>query len=67
MQNFPVPKKSVRQWTEWFKSFKGNKEVLRGPSYEAALKEIDTWMRDQNEGEQAIFLSLPVGPYCVTA
>ena len=45
MQNFPVPKNSIREWTEWFKGFDGDKSVLRGKSYDDALDLIENWMR----------------------
>lgn len=45
MQNFPVPKQSIREWTEWFKGFNGNEDKLRGEDYNAALKEIDNWIQ----------------------
>jgi hypothetical protein len=34
MQTFPVPKHSVREWTEWFKGFDGSSSVLRGSDYD---------------------------------
>jgi hypothetical protein len=40
MQNFPVPKQSVLQWTEWFKGFQGKQDILRG-DYDAAIKHVD--------------------------
>lgn len=45
MQTFPVPKNSVIEWTEWFKGFDGDVDVLRGVDYQAALDSIDTWMK----------------------
>jgi len=45
MQNFPVPKNTVLEWTEWFKGFDGDVSVLRGDDYQKALDEIDTWMK----------------------
>jgi len=48
MQSFPIPKNSIREWTEWFKGFDGNKENLRGNNYNSALNEIDTWMRSSD-------------------
>jgi hypothetical protein len=48
MQNFPVPKNSIREWTEWFKGFDGKTDVLRGKDYNAALDHIDQWMRSPN-------------------
>jgi hypothetical protein len=45
MQNFAVPKQSQQQWTEWFKGFYGDEAVLRGEDYDAALQQIDSWMR----------------------
>jgi tetratricopeptide (TPR) repeat protein len=47
MQSFPVPKGSIREWTEWFKGFDGDKENLKG-DYNSALNEIDTWMRSSD-------------------
>jgi len=49
MQNFPVPKNSIREWTEWFKGFYGDLETLYGP-YDGALELIDTWMKNQHDG-----------------
>jgi hypothetical protein len=43
MQTFPVPKNSVLEWTEWFKGFDGDVNVLRGSDYNAALGLIDEW------------------------
>ncbi len=51
MQTFPVPKNSVRQWTEWFKSFQGDVAVLRGNDYNRALSGIEQWMQS-SEGVQ---------------
>lgn len=45
MQNFPVPKNSVTEWTEWFKGFFGNEKVLRSDHYQGALDIIDHWMK----------------------
>lgn len=50
MQNFPVPKNSVREWTEWFKGFQGDTGVLYGTDYQAALDSIDTWMKNPTDG-----------------
>lgn len=50
MQNWPLPANSVREWTEWFKGFDGNIDVLRGENYQAALNEIDTWMKKEGDG-----------------
>lgn len=47
MQNFAVPKQSVLQWTEWFKGFKGNEDILRG-EYSGALKHIDDWIASKD-------------------
>lgn len=49
MQNFPVPKNSIREWTEWFKGFYGNVETLYG-NYDNALNYIDTWMKTPGDG-----------------
>jgi hypothetical protein len=45
MQNFPVPKNSIMEWTEWFKGFDGEVSVLRGKDYQGALDHIDSWMK----------------------
>lgn len=45
MQNFPVPRRSVREWTEWFRGFQGRTSVLRGSDYNLALSHIDSWIR----------------------
>jgi hypothetical protein len=50
MQNFPVPRNSVRQWTEWFKGFDGDVSVLRG-EYKGALGAIEDWIKSP-EGMQ---------------
>lgn len=47
MQNFPVPKGSITEWTEWFKGFDGDASTLRGPDYQAALDLIDSWMKSE--------------------
>jgi hypothetical protein len=48
MQNFPVPKNSIREWTEWFKGFDGSKENLMSNDYNDALNEVDTLMKQTN-------------------
>jgi len=58
MQNFPVPKKSVIEWTEWFKGFYANETVVRGEDYNAALGEIDTWIRSENGMQTEKFKAL---------
>jgi hypothetical protein len=45
MQNFAVPKNSVKQWTEWFKGFNADEKVMRGENYQTALNSIETWMK----------------------
>jgi len=50
MQNFPVPKRSVKQWTEWFKGSEMNAQTMRGENYQAALDEIDRWMKSGPQG-----------------
>lgn len=45
MQNFPVPKGSITEWTEWFKGFDGDVSVLRGKDYQAALDVVDNWIQ----------------------
>lgn len=47
MQNFPVPKESILQWTEWFKGYKGDQQTLRG-DYNSAIKHIDDWISSPN-------------------
>jgi hypothetical protein len=49
MQNFAVPKNTIREWTEWFKGFYGDLDVLYG-DYDGALNHIDEWMKKPNEG-----------------
>ena len=44
MQSFAVPKKSRKQWTEWFKAFQANPADVRGP-YPTALSTVDSWMK----------------------
>ncbi len=51
MQNFPVPKNSVREWTEWFKGFYGDDKLLRGEDYAAAVKHVDSFIQSP-EGMQ---------------
>lgn len=48
MQNFFVAKKSVIEWTEWFKGFYGDDSILRGNDYSAALSEIDNWIKSDS-------------------
>ena len=50
MQNFPVPKKSIREWTEWFKGFDADASVLRSPDYKKPLELIDRWMKTAPDG-----------------
>ena len=45
MQNFPVPKNSIIEWTEWFKGFNGDDTTLRGVDYSAAVAHVDTWIQ----------------------
>lgn len=45
MQNFPVPKNSIKQWTEWFKGFYADPKVVRGENYQRALDEIEGWIK----------------------
>jgi hypothetical protein len=49
MQTFPVPSRSVKEWTEWFKGFNGDVDTLYG-AYDGALDLIDEWMRKPDEG-----------------
>lgn len=51
MQNFPVPKNSVTQWTEWFKGFFANPAAIRSDNYDTALKTIENWIKSK-EGMQ---------------
>lgn len=45
MQNFAVPKNSITEWTEWFKGFDGDVDVLRGKDYWAAIDHVDQWIQ----------------------
>lgn len=45
MQNFAVPKNSIREWTEWFRGFDGDITTLRGDDYNAALSYVDEWIK----------------------
>lgn len=46
MQSFPLPKQSVRQWTEWFKAFQAaDPSTVHAGAYPAALAEVDSWIR----------------------
>jgi len=47
MQTFPVPPRSVRQWTEWFKSFQGDSATLMGEDYWAAVALVDQWIQSE--------------------
>lgn len=47
MQNFPVPRNSALQWTEWFKGFDGDKNTLMGEDYSAAVGLIDSWIQSE--------------------
>jgi hypothetical protein len=47
MQNFPVPKQSIKQWTEWFKGFYANPKTIRSDNYDAAIREGDRWIRSE--------------------
>lgn len=49
MQNFAVPKNSIREWTEWFKGFYGDVDTLYG-EYDDALNHIDEWMKKPGDG-----------------
>ena len=48
MQNFAVPKGSITEWTEWFKGFDADVNVMRGKDYQAALNVIDNWIRSDD-------------------
>lgn len=50
MQTFPLPARSKREWTEWFKGFDGNLHKLYDPDYASVLNYVDHWMRDDNAG-----------------
>mmetsp|Transcript_28353 Transcript_28353/g.62805 ORF Transcript_28353/g.62805 Transcript_28353/m.62805 type:complete len:740 (-) Transcript_28353:392-2611(-) len=52
MQNFPVPANSQKQWTEWFKGFEGEPDLLRG-EYADALGSIDQWIRSDTGMDKA--------------
>eukprot|EP00948_MAST-09A_sp_MAST-9A-sp1_P004201 g4201.t1 len=44
MHVFPMKKKSVFQWTEWFKAFHpANPEKMHSPLYDDALNEVSDW------------------------
>ena len=45
MQTFPVPANSEKEWTEWFKGFNGNPDMLNSANYGDAMHEVDDWMR----------------------
>jgi hypothetical protein len=58
MQNFPVPKQSNLQWTEWFKGFKADQKAIRSDDYQLALNEIDSWMKSDSGMKQETVKSL---------
>jgi hypothetical protein len=45
MQTFPMPKQSELQWTEWFKGFNGDNEILKSPDYSEAMSHVDNWIQ----------------------
>jgi len=49
MQNFPVPKNSVRQWTEWFRGFDTDAKIMDDADYKVPINHIDDWLRS-NDG-----------------
>jgi len=44
MQNFPLPSLSELQWTEWFKGFQADENIIRGDDYDAALHVVEKWI-----------------------
>jgi len=44
MQNFPLPSMSELQWTEWFKGFNADENIIRGDDYNAALHIVEKWI-----------------------
>jgi len=56
MQNFPVPKNSITEWTEWFKGFDGDVDTLRHPDYNVPLEAIDSWMKSEEGMKQETVL-----------
>ena len=54
MQTFPVPSKSVTEWTEWFRGFNGDTKALHSSKYDDALLEVDAWMRSQDGMPKAL-------------
>ena len=45
MQNFPVPKNSIREWTEWFRGFDGDPVLLRDKDYKKVVNYVDDWIK----------------------
>ena len=53
MHTFPVPAWTPEnhgefKWTEWFKSFQGNKSLVHDPDYEVPLAAVAQWMHSPN-------------------
>lgn len=48
MQNFPVPKNSQMQWTEWFKAFQADGPTVHAGTYPEAVGEVDDWIRSED-------------------
>lgn len=50
MQTWSLPKKSIKQWTEWFKAYSGDVDRLSNANYKVALESIDEWIQSPGEG-----------------
>jgi len=59
MQTFPVPPNSIKQWTEWFRGFNGDPEVLRG-DYRDANKYITNWIKSEDGQPKSNFNNIDV-------
>jgi hypothetical protein len=41
---FPLPKNSTVEWTEWFRAFQADKQMIHSNSYSEALLEVEDWI-----------------------
>ena len=48
MQNFPVPANSIRQWTEWFRGFDGDNNILQSSDYSIPIAYINKWIQSSD-------------------
>lgn len=43
MHTFPLPRKSLLEWTEWFKSYKADRAEMQHPDYQVPLAAVKKW------------------------